>query len=211
MEEVRQPTRLSLAVACGAAALVGVAACSDGVSTDDDAGGSAGAGTGGSATGTGGSSSGTGGGPPVVECPVPPDQFDAAGPSPSFADDVHPILLRSCALVLCHTDWEDPPQGLIFGSADQPSTPALRQDVADQLLSPAAEAPGLQRVEPGDPTRSYLMLKMDGCQNSSGLACIGTTLPDKPCGDSMPQMLPPRPARERDLIRRWIADGAVFD
>lgn len=53
------------------------------------------------------------------------------------------------------------------------------------------------RVVPGDPARSYLMIKMEG---GAGMV-----------GDRMPRLAPPRPKAELDLIRAWITRGAPND
>jgi hypothetical protein len=65
-------------------------------------------------------------------------------------------------------------------------------------------------VAAADPAQSFMMLKMDGCQDAAGLSCtpqpgaVGTNA----CGDSMPQSSPILSRDERDLFRRWIAQGA---
>ncbi len=147
--------------------------------------------------------------PPV--CPVPGEQFDAAGASPSFAEDVVPIFLRSCGGLLCHEGRTRPPGDLFLGDLRAGLEPGDLDEIARQLWLPAKAAPQIRRIEPGSSERSYLMLKMDGCQNRTSLECNGAPVAFGPCGNSMPLNSRRRPTEERDLIRRWIAEGAVVE
>ncbi|MCX4245202.1 hypothetical protein [Paraliomyxa miuraensis] len=75
----------------------------------------------------------------------------------------------------------------------------LRDDAAyASLVSvPSIQAPGVDRVVPGDPSGSYLYLKLLGDQ-----ATVGGS------GTRMPQGLPMLPPEELDLFRYWIQGGA---
>jgi hypothetical protein len=64
------------------------------------------------------------------------------------------------------------------------------------LARPAVQAPALTLVAPGDPGRSYLWHKVDHT------AAVGKGMPRTLIGAKR------LPDRERELFRRWIADGA---
>ncbi len=135
--------------------------------------------------------------------------FDAASPSTTFTGDVLPMFRRSCGLsASCH--GADP------GATGQPYLgPA--QSAGD--LGPAAIAalhaaivdvastkePSMKLVAPGDPSRSFLLHKIDGL-GCDALACAASGT----CGAQMPQGSALAPA-ERDTVRRWIAQGAKAD
>ena|SRR5579863_9542144 len=59
---------------------------------------------------------------------------------------------------------------------------------------PSAEVPGFERVQPGDPDSSYLILKLEG---ASGIV-----------GGRMPFGGPYLPQSTIDVIRQWITNGA---
>ena len=63
-------------------------------------------------------------------------------------------------------------------------------------------------VTAGDPTRSFLMLKMDGTQDTQANACTAGEMGS--CGLSMPYgtLLD---QGTRDRVRAWIAMGASGD
>ena len=61
----------------------------------------------------------------------------------------------------------------------------------------SAEMPNLNRVTPGDPDNSYLIMKLEG-----NPAILGNRMPDG--GPYLSQA-------EIDVIRRWIRDGAHDD
>ncbi len=64
----------------------------------------------------------------------------------------------------------------------------------------------MHRIEPGDPTMSWIMQKLDGTQSAFDAQCIGGS-----CGSQMPLGQSPLPLAIRDAIRTWIANGAVND
>jgi hypothetical protein len=68
------------------------------------------------------------------------------------------------------------------------------------------EPDGLMIVEPGAPERSFLMFKLDadGLTFCESLTCAA----DNACGTSMPQGSARWTDEERDIVRRWIAQGA---
>jgi len=59
---------------------------------------------------------------------------------------------------------------------------------------PSQEVPSLDRVKPGDPDNSYIIIKLT---NGPGIV-----------GEQMPRGLPPLPQATIDAIRQWIANGA---
>jgi len=64
----------------------------------------------------------------------------------------------------------------------------------------------MNRVEPGDPTMSWIMQKLDGTQGGFTAQCSGMF-----CGQSMPLGSPLLAPEVRDAIRTWISDGALND
>jgi polyvinyl alcohol dehydrogenase (cytochrome) len=111
---------------------------------------------------------------------------------PSWAAIHAAVILPSCAG--CHGG-----AGGLSGLDGCASGYAALVDVASTRL------PTMDRVEPGDPTMSWLMHKLDGTQHDFDAQCVGGS-----CGGSMPPsgMLP---AATRDAIRTWIANGAAND
>jgi hypothetical protein len=135
----------------------------------------------------------------------------------SFEQQVIPLLGLSCNFGSCH-------MGVSTGgfpgfgpkctydpvTTDCPFDPgALSPEVLDtvhgNLLAPSNKAPNLARVEPGDVTRSFLLIKLAGCQD---LLPDLTGCPD--CGVEMPPgsaLRDSSPSRF-ELLARWVAQGA---
>lgn len=119
----------------------------------------------------------------VLRCEPP-----AVGGTTTFATLQRKIFTPSCALASCH------------GAAAAGGL-ALGADVAyDDLVgvpatNPAAQAAGVVRVVPGDPAASFLVRKLEG-----------DLAPGE--GDRMPQVGAALPAKQLDLVRRWITAGA---
>ncbi|RMF61073.1 MAG: hypothetical protein D6746_06025 [Bacteroidetes bacterium] len=113
---------------------------------------------------------------PLGENTPPPSEV-------SFAD-VQNIFTASCALSGCHTGTF-PPQGLNLSAG---------QAYGNLVGVPSQEDPSLNRVEPGDPDRSYLYLKITGAPGIRG--------------GRMPLGRDPLPQAQIDLIRAWIEAGA---
>jgi hypothetical protein len=91
------------------------------------------------------------------------------------------IFSKSCALSGCHN-----------GSV----SPNLTADAAygNIVGVPSDQKPNLNRIEPGDPGRSYLYLKITGDNSITGVR--------------MPNGGPPLSAAEIETIRIWIENGA---
>jgi hypothetical protein len=113
-------------------------------------------------------------------------------------------------------------QSECFGKDDAAITALI-----NQLKSANPEiAPTQKNVVPGDWQSSFLMAKLDGCQNRYGLTCNTSSahllfsLCGQPCGDGMPASegttSNPTPfattAEQRVMvhkIRAWIVQGAL--
>jgi Big-like domain-containing protein len=76
----------------------------------------------------------------------------------------------------------------------------LRLDAANSYAMlvgvPSDEVPAILRVKAGDPAASYLIQKLEGTASE---------------GERMPAGLPPLPQSTIDVVRQWIADGALRD
>ncbi len=99
----------------------------------------------------------------------------------SFAADVQPILSGSCAVSDCHAG-ASPAQGLDLSAG---------ASYAALVGVQAAQRPDLQRVHPGEPDSSYLVLKIEGGQGISRM----------PPGGALQ-------AEQIATIRSWIEEGA---
>ncbi len=108
----------------------------------------------------------------------------------SFEGDIQPILSSLCAKVGCH-GAVNPPQGL--NMSDGYAWYNLVGDVNNPVSS--VEKPGIHRVEPGDPTNSYMYMKITA---ASGIS--GSSMP--PSGNTPPD------ATQKNTIKQWILQGA---
>lgn len=116
----------------------------------------------------------------------------AAGPTspvladtamPSLATDVAPIFTQRC--VMCHI------AGAAQGGLD------LYSNLWAATVSVKSTESSLNLVEPGDPQKSYLYLKLTGEQLTAGGS-----------GAQMPFQAGQLDAAQLELIRSWIAQGA---
>jgi hypothetical protein len=138
------------------------------------------------------------GGGPQCSAYVVPAGTDLTQPASQLRRDVLPILNRSCAFSSCHGSVSGRNQGVFLGN-----------DAARVRLEVSATAQrnkSATYVVPGDPSKSFLMHKMDGDQCTLDSVCEKGS-----CGDSMPLGNPLLPVSDRDVIRRWIAQGAKDD
>jgi hypothetical protein len=166
--------------------------------------------------------------PPAV-CGELESYTSTTGTQLSFATDVYPILSNTsgtgsgCAqAAACHgaDALAINPAGTIklpfvFGTATAPMMdPAMARA---QLMMASVNAPGMQRVVPGNVKNSFLSYKVfskDAASSKEALTCIssmcqahasiGTTTA---CGDPMPT-IGNLSAAERTKILDWIASGA---
>jgi hypothetical protein len=117
----------------------------------------------------------------------------------SFSKDVLPVFAQSCAFSTCHGSTTGAANGVFLGR-DGPKVHAAIVGVkGDELTT-------MPFVNPGNPRESYLMRKMDGSQCALDAQCTGGS-----CQSSMPKGDLPLEVERRDIVRRWIAQGAKND
>jgi hypothetical protein len=152
--------------------------------------------------------------PQPVGCPTPtPPATDLTTPTVSFKTDVVPLMQMSCSLSsTCHST--KPPGGpsLLYLGGSLTTAPDPSGILAATVNVKSVELPTMNYVTPGEPTQSYLMLKMDG--SFCGLTSMCTSNPLPMCGVVMPMAGCALEATNggpnpRDVVRRWIAQGAM--
>lgn len=121
---------------------------------------------------------------------------DARNPYPSFKDDVVPIIQQSCALTACHASKES--NLGIFLAYDPVQLYA-------ELKKTSPTAAGIPFVVAGDPTASYLIMKLEGTQATEAAKC-----PNMTCGTVMPPDAA-LPAAKIKVFTDWITAGAKDD
>jgi hypothetical protein len=141
---------------------------------------------------------------PFVSC------ADLTTPSVSFAADIVPIFQPSCAIAgsTCHgtTDVATTQMRPYLGNFDGGTDASA---VVQGLVGVTSnEDPTMVTVVAGDPGNSYLMHKLDGDQCTLASACASSKTQYTDCGLQMPYSSPPLDEPTRDIIRRWIAQGA---
>ena len=134
--------------------------------------------------------------------------FDGTSPTVSFKDEVLPLFQRSCGITTgCHGDPNQPddkrpylgPKKTITATADDIAI--IRGAIIDVT---SYYEPTMSIVASGDPEKSFLMHKIDFTLECDLLTC------GKDCGVAMPQgNEEPLALAERNLVRRWIAQGAL--
>jgi hypothetical protein len=102
----------------------------------------------------------------------------------SFSNDVIPLLGAHC--VACHMTGQEAGEIALHPKA-----------AYDALVGVASRETALKRVEPGDPAKSYLYLKL----TDAHLAAGGS-------GEPMPMGSYPLPAEQIELVKQWIVEGA---
>ena len=121
----------------------------------------------------------------VVSCSTEADEVDA-GPPPTLFEQVQTsVFRRHCAAAPCH-DMVEPGGELSL-------TP--NEAYGELVNVPAAQDPGLLRVTPGDPSASYLWIKLGSGPFADGVR--------------MPSGEPTLPDEDLSLIREWIEAGAL--
>lgn len=119
---------------------------------------------------------------------VGPELSAGGAPISGFNDIQGRIFTPLCATSACH-------------SGNPPANAPLSLDPGaawSQLVGvPSAELPSMNLVEPGDPDRSYLVLKLRGTAGDAG----GTAT-------LMPLGGAPLDAEQEAAVEAWIADGA---
>jgi hypothetical protein len=109
---------------------------------------------------------------------------DDLGDPLHYIVDIEPLLTPTCNDG-CHP------------GADSMASFVLGEGYGDLVDVPAVELPTMDRVEAGNPDRSYLMHKLDG-----------THIPVGGMGPSMPPDGALLSEADRDTVRRWIQQGA---
>jgi hypothetical protein len=104
----------------------------------------------------------------------------------SFSENVQPIFTQHCAVVGCHVPGS-PPEGQVLAAGFAYS---------NIVNVPSMEVPADFRVDPGDPSDSYLYLKITAQQS------VGTYMPPPTTGDVLS-------AADKATIMNWIAQGAL--
>ena len=120
---------------------------------------------------------------------------DARNPYPSFKSDVVPIIQQSCSLTACHASKESN-----LGILLQYDTMQLYTEL--QKTSPTSHT---AFVVAGDPSASYLIIKMEAKQATLAAKC-----PSMSCGNVMPPD-DPLPAAKIKVFTDWIMAGAKND
>ena len=137
--------------------------------------------------------------------------FKGDAPVVTFKTDVLPILRTSCGLsASCHGQESGPGGQHYLGPKNSDPEPTADQlaKIFEQSVgkTPVVNA-GMNIITPGDPEHSFFMYKLDGI-NCSKLTCADS----KSCGGLMPLgATTPMDGAKRDIIRRWIAQGAKND
>lgn len=164
---------------------------------------------------------------PADTCPPSLEGVDMTTPV-SFSTDIYEGYFRdSCGGGSgCHGRMSNAASGIYMGNATTPLDAAGVSTLIAQLKQTMSEvAPAETLVVPSDWQNSWLMTKLDGCQDASGATCTGEgdlnlSVCGSPCGDGMPasegDSSNPNPfpttAEERvkvHKVRAWIAQGAL--
>jgi hypothetical protein len=134
--------------------------------------------------------------------------FDGASPPTSFRTDVLPLFQRSCGIggATCHGDGAPMGQPYLGPAMGTMATDEQIAEIISATVGrPSTKGGGMQIISAGNPQQSFLMHKMDGLCGAE-LTCEGSA-----CGDTMPQTGDLLPESERNVVRRWIAQGAADD
>ena len=136
--------------------------------------------------------------------------FRAGTEEVSLARDVMPVLQGSCTFGnSCHGTLSGS-KGLVYlgpvlgAEASVEQLEAILEQTVD--VDPVIEA-GMPLITPGDASQSFLMHKADGTLECADLACAA----GGDCGAPMPYLKALIPLDERNVIRRWIAQGAQLN
>jgi mono/diheme cytochrome c family protein len=114
--------------------------------------------------------------------PVEPEEPS----SPTFTEIQADIFSQSCARSGCHVG-DNAPQGLDLSAGNA---------YANLVEVASNQVPDLQRVDPGNPDDSYLVIKLEGGDRMAG----GTS--------QMPFGGPALSDEKIQQVRDWIAEGA---
>jgi hypothetical protein len=154
-------------------------------------------------SGTSGDGTGTGGESGSCQPYVVPAGTDLTTPAVTFkAQVMGTVFLNNCGTSACHGAM--PGMGGMFLGVTAADAPTVYAGIVGKASS---ELPTMPFITAGDPEKSYLMHKMDGDQCQFDHECTTENcLAVMPSGATMPL-----PVTYRDLVRRWIAQGAMND
>ncbi|HLK37564.1 MAG TPA: hypothetical protein VKU41_12480 [Polyangiaceae bacterium] len=140
-------------------------------------------------------------------------------PMRSFNMDVMPIFTFSCDFSGCHIMSSGMPLEYLgdSGNGSMPPPYSFAKMVYDGIVNkPTIEIPEMMFVKPGDPTNSYLMRKMDNalsditCKPNNTLEMMFSSAMGMACGTFMPTTSQTiLDQSKRDIVREWIAQGAM--
>jgi hypothetical protein len=130
-----------------------------------------------------------------------PPGFDAQTPTVQLTRDVVPIFNRSCAFSDCHNTLSR--NGLVLGDQNRIDGRTAHGNLVGK---PSRTLPSLPYVTAGNPRESFLMHKMDGSHCTLDARCDQGN-----CGQAMPRSSDLLEEEERNVVRRWIAQGAKND
>lgn len=119
-------------------------------------------------------------------------------------------LQRNCSDAPCHGNRNDS-GGAFYLSEPSPAAVNASEMLARMVRVASKTAPSVPLIEPGDPTHSFLVAKIEGCQDSLNFTCTAqprASATSGACGDTMPQGQRPLCNQERSLLRLWILAGA---
>ena len=124
--------------------------------------------------------------PKPAPAPAVSKPASAAAPAAavSFARDIVRVLRTHCAT--CHMTGKEPGNMALHPAAAYAS-----------LVNVESPVTGLVRVVPGNPERSYMIMKLEGTHLDHGGK-----------GTRMPFGVPPLPQQVTDRIAAWIRQGA---
>ncbi len=141
------------------------------------------------------------GGADAAKCEayVVPTTTDLTTPQVSFRNDVMPLFDQTCGFSSCHGS---PASARVFlGLNPGTGDPAKVRPGIVGVMSKAL--PTMALVAASDPSKSFLLHKIDGDACTFKKECAG-----EDCGVSMPERSPLLDVKSRDTIRRWVAQGA---
>ncbi len=121
--------------------------------------------------------------------PPTPTATTSMNLDPTLANIQATIFSASCTDLACHSSLVQ------AGNLVLEAGKAHDQLVGVSAVNPAAQQAGLLRVKPGDPSTSFLVIKLTG--------------PTVVQGSPMPLGKPPLAAAQVQLIRDWITQGAA--
>jgi hypothetical protein len=140
-------------------------------------------------------------------CPayVVPSGTDLTTPAISFKNDIIPFFVLSCDFSACHADGMMGSNGLALGNKMMTTNVATVYGAI--VGKPSGQLPTMNYITANDPSKSYMMHKLDGDQCLYEGKCTGSTSAPS-CMGSMPLGSPLLDVPTRDKLRKWIAQGA---